>query len=278
MWFAGLASAFMIKLTSSIDDVVWLAPFLTSNVSFGSRVWNAAIYTTVCLTQTLVAMFMAQSGNAAVEYFLRNYPNAWSSDKILTVTAGSLLAVYAVKLTYEFCTEDSEGDEPEASTYQKVPVDDDQEPDEPRPPLRSAFCCGGRFVGCGSGKVAPDLPDDGVVEDGAGEALDEEAADEARSPSKTGPKDDDDRSQTLFVIAFIGSVDDLTVFVPMLVGKAFDLAQLVIGAFFAALFIVLVCIFIGMCKPVADCLSSVPLALIVAVFATSLLAKGMTME
>lgn len=88
-------------------------------------------------------------------------------------------------------------------------------------------------------------------------------------------KGEKDRTQTLFVIAFLGSVDDLTLFVPMLVGKGFDMVQLVIGGFVAASIIVILCVFIGKCKPVADCLSAIPLAAIVVTFASCLLVKGL---
>merc|ERR1712150_247994 len=86
------------------------------------------------------------------------------------------------------------------------------------------------------------------------------------------------RTQALFVIAFLGSVDDLTLFVPMLAGKGFDLAELMAGGFIAASVIVLVCVFVGLCKPVADFLSSVPLVAIVVTFASILLVKGFNMD
>merc|ERR1712216_644982 len=92
------------------------------------------------------------------------------------------------------------------------------------------------------------------------------------------PGPDKKRQQTLCVIAFIGSLDDLTLFVPMLVGKGFDPLQLMIGAFVAASTIVTLCLFIGLCKPVADCLAKIPLALIVAAFSMILLTKGFTMH
>merc|ERR1719198_1390366 len=82
------------------------------------------------------------------------------------------------------------------------------------------------------------------------------------------------KSQTWFVIAFIGSVDDLTLFVPMLVGKSFDIVQLMLGASCAAVTIVTICLFIGLCKPVADLISKIPLAFIVLAFAVMLLIKG----
>merc|ERR1719183_1529979 len=87
-------------------------------------------------------------------------------------------------------------------------------------------------------------------------------------------KADKERSKTLFVIAFIGSVDDLTLFVPMLVGKGFDFVQLMLGAFLATVVILTFCICIGLCKPIADCLSKIPLCLIVICFATALMLKG----
>jgi len=65
-WFAGVGAAISIKLSSSIDDVVWLAPFLTNNTSSVARLHNAGIYISVCLTQTVVAMAIAYSGDSLV--------------------------------------------------------------------------------------------------------------------------------------------------------------------------------------------------------------------
>merc|ERR1719247_657487 len=97
-------------------------------------------------------------------------------------------------------------------------------------------------------------------------------------PQEELDKADKERQQTLFVIAFIGSVDDLTLFVPMLVGKGFDFVQLMLGAFLATSLIITFCICIGLCKPIADCLAKIPLAAIVIVFATILLLKGFVFD
>merc|ERR1740129_28389 len=105
-----------------------------------------------------------------------------------------------------------------------------------------------------------------------GPVISEAEANEARTQSEAM------RARALFTMAFLGSVDDLTLFVPMLVGSEFDAIQLVIGSFIAASFIVLLCVFIGLCGPVARCLSLVPLVLIVGVFAVVLLTKGIFFE
>mmetsp|Transcript_51980 Transcript_51980/g.113225 ORF Transcript_51980/g.113225 Transcript_51980/m.113225 type:complete len:257 (+) Transcript_51980:41-811(+) len=250
-WAAGVGAAISIKVSSSIDDVVWLAPFLTNNVSKLSRMNNTAIYVSVCVVQTMLAMCIAYSGNKIVEYITRNAKDAWSSEKILTVLAGSMLAIYSVKLLHEWWTESDEndGEDVEQGNYAKVSpdtVDTDLEDGEMTPMYRK--------------------PEHG------------DSTNEIDIQSKAASQKESAQTQTLFVIAFIGSLDDLTLFVPMLVGKGFDFAQLLIGALTAASLIVTICLFVGLCQPVADCISRVPLFAIVVGFATLLLAKSFTMD
>mmetsp|Transcript_95445 Transcript_95445/g.239217 ORF Transcript_95445/g.239217 Transcript_95445/m.239217 type:complete len:248 (-) Transcript_95445:157-900(-) len=245
-WLAGVGAAVSIKLSSSIDDVVWLAPFLTNNSSSVAKLHNAAIYISVCLTQTIVAMAIAYSGDSLVGMLTKNAKDAWSTDKILTVVAGSMLAVYSVKLTYEYIQEmGEEGESSEEVTAESLGDEEAQEKE-------LAFIVGGQ--------------------DGEEELATKDCN------VRQQKKEESSRTQALFIIAFLGSVDDLTLFVPMLVGKGFDMVQLVIGGLVAASAIVLLCVFVGLCKPVADCLSKVPLAAIVVVFAITLLVKGCTMQ
>lgn len=270
-WLLGFVSAFGIKFSSSIDDVVWLAPFLTSNCSIAMRLQNSVIYASVCMVQTLVAMLIAYSGRKAVAMLTGGNEDAWSTEKILTVGAGGLLAIYSIKLTYDWIQELREGGDadeqaaadPESGVYNKAAQGEEE----------TAAAAGGSFRMSNS-----DGPE---VKHSARElelsARDASANVEIDNPEKTEAdvaNADRARQCTLFVIAFIGSVDDLTLFVPMLVGKSFDLFQLMGGAFCAAAIIIFICIFIGLCKPIADCLSKMPLALIVITFATVLLIRG----
>merc|ERR1711959_322108 len=131
--------------------------------------------------------------------------------------------------------------------------------------------------GCDQSVPTPALSNQRRAEESRCLLTDTQKRDERQSPAadakQNGQSADKKRQQTLFVIAFLGSIDDLTLFVPMLVGKGFDWLQLISGAIVAASTIVMICLFIGLCKPVANCLSNIPLALIVAVFASSLLVK-----
>lgn len=265
MWLVGLASAFGIKLSSSIDDVVWLAPFLTANSSVAVRLQNSLIYMSVCLCQTVVAMLIAYSGKAAVRLLTGGNKDAWSTEKILTVGAGCLLTLYSIKLSYEWYQEcNEEGGEENGA--------ENQNPE------------GGSYAQVAQNEGGTQVPGD--VEMAQGKPLSARsrematavAVDNPDKPQEELDKADKERQQTLFVIAFIGSVDDLTLFVPMLVGKGFDFVQLMLGAFLATSLIITFCICIGLCKPLADCLSKIPLAVIVIVFATILLLKGFVFD
>jgi hypothetical protein len=275
-FLTGLCSAISIKMASSIDDVVWLAPFLTVNVSKRVRLQNALVYIAVCLIQTIAAMGIAKSGDAFVAWLTGNSKDAWSTEKILTVFAGGLLAIYTVKLTYEYVYESDDEDE----GAEQEPGDQDRQENKDCN-VSSELELGGRGTeAAGESDHATLLACD---EASAGHGLKSDSPSRreitlSREPEEHTAKADSKGQQTLFVIAFVGSVDDLTLFVPMLVGKGFTWLQLMSGALIAASTIVLICLFIGLCKPVANFLSSIPLALIVAIFSASLLVKGFTME
>lgn len=295
MFFTGLVSAITMKLISSVDDVLWLAPFLTTSVSLKMRVQNALVYVGVCLLQTVVAMAIAASGNATVAWLTKNDKHAWSADKILTVSAGVLLAVYTVKLTYEYMYEDAEEDDESG--------DSDEEDSETSTGLESKESDVLSEMELGavdkdsitydakdsspSRSASMPLVADGREFDGSRCILkDSDQADLPRhisgyqSPTeKPGARRGEEKKQrALFVIAFIGSIDDLTLFVPMLAGKGIDFLQLISGATIAACSIVMICLFLGLCKPIAKCLSSIPLALIVAGFSITLLCKGFLIQ
>jgi len=232
MW-QGIVSAICLKLTSSVDDVLWLTPFFTYMVTRTTKLQNAAVYIGVCVMQALVASLLASSGDWLVSTLTKSLRGAWSSQRILTVGAGTLLALYSVKLAKEDCKK-SGGEEESAA------ADRTQNLTETGQDAEAGDASAAREIG-GKVEVAPE----------------------------TG------RSRSLFVIAFLGSVDDLTLFVPMLVGKGMGPVEVVIGSSFAALVIVLLCVCVGRCEPVAKCLNAVPLFCIVGAFAALLLVKGL---
>jgi len=263
--------------------VLWLAPFLTTNVDSTVRWQNAAIYLSVCMVQTVVAMIIAGSGTTAIAWLTGNNKHVWSTDKILTVVAGSLLAIYTVKLTYEHMYGDDDADSADESKSGTAGSEDNEEL------IASEMELGLPTLLANKAKDTI-LPEKGGfidvsldTERGSALAPDRAQTEEkegliTRGVSQNALSADKKRQQTLFMIAFIGSLDDLTLFVPMLVGRGFDWLQLISGAAFAGSTIVMLCLFVGLCKPVADFLGSIPLALIVGTFSTVLLGKGLLMQ
>jgi hypothetical protein len=253
MWLYGLFSAICIKFFSSVDDVVWLTPFLISTLSPTLQLQNAAIYTSVCLVQTFVAMTIAFSGEKTVDWLLSNKQDAWSADKVLTVVAGCLMALFGAKELYNHFYGDDDDSEDTVGTLSS-----------------------GTSQSADKLAQARVLTDDNVPKErdgGIESGLEIEQPEHQRNnlSRERGPC-------KLFQIAFIGSVDDLTLFVPMLVGKAFDPVQLFFGSLSAACCIVSICIFIGLCKPIANVLAVIPLWFIIITFAVVLLVKGAMMD
>jgi len=194
-------------------------------------------------------MCIAYSGDKMVSFLTKNAKDAWSSDKILTVAAGTMLALYSIKLLKEYWDEmneegddDTKEDAGDEHKYNKV---DNSDTEAAKPSI----------------EMVPSRQ--GSRQLSARNRTIETANDDASAAERLAQEKEESQSKTLFFIAFIGSLDDLTLFVPMLVGKGFDLVQLIIGGFIAASLIVTICLFVGLCQPVADLLAKVPLFAIV---------------
>lgn len=452
--FFGVCSAYSIKLSSSIDDIVWFAPFLTRNSSWSLLLQNSLIYLGVCSIQTVVAMAISYWSQEIANALGGGKKGAWSTERMLTVGAGSLLGLYALKLIYdEIFTNDedkaaaggNEEEQPNTFSYsvlQEVGQDNERN-EEPEKNQRSSdmsrtsslwelheFVVDAAGFGKDSAKTAEDLENEltggrskfitssggqvqrevdlvtlRLLNNSSGSEMlllqvgeessngrkrekpqlpgtkqgwdhsveqcvwriaakvdltavkvdfnfDKPAVEHTELESVSYPgmvtvyhksivsgyvktsestseglariglpacqafstleqkskrrffykwfpvdkadnmiKDAEqaardqaqaraykqklERQMTLFVISFVGSIDDLSLFVPMLAGKGFNDVELFVGSFFATITILLLCFFLGQCQAVADCLMKVPLAAIVGVFASVLLFKGL---
>ena len=80
--------------------------------------------------------------------------------------------------------------------------------------------------------------------------------------------------RTLIVVAFCGSLDDLTLFVPMLAGGAIGPLALVTGALAATALVVVLCLFLNLFSRVSDCLQKIPLVAITSCFFVYLVLKA----
>ena len=111
--------------------------------------------------------------------------------------------------------------------------------------------------------------------EGAGVGLVDGPADDAQqlrqsSASSDAPEKENDTSQkeeqssrALCTIAFLGSIDDAAIYIPLLVGKSFSFASLFVGASLSVGIILAISFGMGWCAPIAWVLERIPLFVIV---------------
>lgn len=259
---SGVFAAVTVKLIASFDDIIWLSPFLTENISLKSRVQNVLVYTLVCNVQTYVAYLIATGGEELIDVFLKSNfgNNAISTDKFMTLLSGACLGVYAIFLTYEYYQEELLGekgdDDKNDKGYDSIPPEDPDEADKAVKTETSALT-----DQTSTSYSEVDYEDNPVIDD--------EVTKEPNATRKT---------RDLFMISFLGSLDDLTLFIPLLVGKTFGVIELSLGTVIATSIIVIFCVFLVKCKPVAEFLERLPLCVIVISFSVGLLLKGSFMK
>lgn len=74
---------------------------------------------------------------------------------------------------------------------------------------------------------------------------------------------------TVFILSFIGALDELSYFPTLLLSKTFSFLELSIGALIATIIILIITtFFLAKCKPILDFFDSIPLYYIVSIFAT----------
>lgn len=266
---AGVSAAIAVKLASSIDDVLWLSTFLTPHVSKAARIQNAMTYTCVCLLQTCLAYILSQFGQSVVDDLLGGSDSErMSTDRLLTLISGSALFVYSIVLGIDYYQENFADN---GELYKNVDVDvsidstDSFEDSE------------------GNHEVAHDPPSHDLEKGAPKPSIGMGALEIEPCPEEEAEQEDDDaaapppytkKSRSLAIIAFLGSLDDLALFVPLLVGKTFGILELIVGAMFATSMIVIMCVFLTRCRIVADLLEKIPLAAIVFTFSVILLFRG----
>lgn len=280
-FFSSVGAAISVKIISSIDDVLWLSSFLTPDHPMNVRLTNSLVYTAVCMAQTFLAFIISTGGEQAIDKIITQFfgEHSISTDKFLTLLSGSALAIYSIMLVYEYCRSEILGiddDDKEACKsdkgYESIPCHEPRESDIELKGME------------GKQNASSDVEKTNTDETATTESSDESQFDneceiqvESFESEHTTTREKNE-SKKLIVIAFLGSLDDLTLFVPLLVGKTFHILELIIGAFIATCIILLICFFLVKCKLVAEIIQSIPLCAIVIAFSLALIVKGLLMD
>jgi hypothetical protein len=270
----GVSAAIVIKLTCSLNDVLWLSAFLTPNLSHKQRTENALTYSFICLLQTCLAFFIFTFGQEVMESLLGKNDDRMSADRILTLISGSALLVYSIVLAKEYYDEnDGQNTENDAGYSLLENTSHGSDSSAEKPGQRKEEIkeddnddkCNPQDVEVGNMFLPLEI-EYGTDSDSSDKNMTEQVEDESPGSGK--------ESRSLAVISLLGSLDDLALMVSMLVGKSFGVVELILGAMIATVAIVFICLFLTKCKLIADVLEKIPLVAIVTGFCVVLLTKG----
>lgn len=219
-----LLYAIVIKLTTTINDVIWLVPFVVNPRSKSKVILNCSIYAWVSAFQAMLALSISHGGLAAIDA-LKSTDSGWSSEKVLTFFSGLSLIIYGFSICKEYFK----------TEYANIFKVEDNSKDEEKMLLVIA-------------ENSPDTSD-------------------AKERS----------SRSLFVVAFLFSLDDLSLLVSVLIGNPMTWFELTLGTIISVCVICIVCFIVGMFKSVSVFLESIPTFAIVFVFGITLAIKSLIM-
>jgi len=255
----GCAAAFLLKLTTSIDDLVWFSPFLTFCKTDGEKFKCGAIYLIVCMYCTIAAYGIAKGSEYGLDTVLHNFipgydgSGYWNSSRILSCASSLFIGGFALK-EYAEWSEDENND--------------------------FSFCCDK------SNENLNDNNDDGTeYEKGNALGIDLEIeANGKKNPGNeatplVGSASSDNSlfskdSRRLFIVAFFGSLDDTVVFAAVLMGKGLFWSELIVGSIVASSLIFFMCVQIASYKPFSDFMSTIPIWTLFTVLSLYILIQG----
>jgi len=292
-WAIFCLLAVVTKLSSSVDDVAWLLPYINSKAALVN-----ALY--VFLMECVVGLAIAAGigGREAMSSVVSD-DGYWNTERVLSLVSGCLLTLYAVYLFYDWWTEmedDDDDDDKEASESETNPASIDTALTKCDENISAAGAEGtsgtvpGSGTGTGDGKdleeqqraPEPESTPNATLRrrqraggggQGAWTAAQEAAhlaaqPKEDAAPEAAAPEDKTDPTTlSLVTVAILGSLDDFCVFFGLLLADTFHPLQLAIGVLVGSCLVVLFCKGATFFEPVVWLLERIPLWAIIGCFA-----------
>jgi hypothetical protein len=222
--------ATVTKLTSSIDDIVWLLPFVSSS-DRSTNIRNGTIYLFMMEVVVGLASSIAFGGGVALQSVL-DEAAYWNAERVLGVASGVCLLLYSAFLFHVFLQGD---DNPEDET--ETVVGSDQKQPETLSSLEGALS---------KSATAEDEPEN-TTEKGSA----------VKKPEGN-----------LFVICFLGSLDDMSVQAALLLGGTFHPLELALGVLLGSAIVVCFCMFASLFERAVQLVQRLPLFGIILAFGT----------
>lgn len=246
-FLAQTVAFFVLKLVTSIDDVLWLSPFLCYNVTWSGKIRHVFVYVAVCLLVTLEALGIAHCANRGLDFVLDlvgNESGYWDTSRILCLVASICILIYGYKEYRDW-----------------------RQPDENIPGEISMRLGDPEITSPNTPLVEYQTSDNGVIIRGAnfGSTSNGEKAEDAEdgrssdANTRLGAASDQEQLSSLFVVAFFGTLDTLVLFSAVLMGKTIQWYSFLTGAMLASVVIVALSWCISLFQPFSDFMQRVPL-------------------
>uniref|UniRef100_A0A7S4AIB4 Uncharacterized protein n=1 Tax=Pseudo-nitzschia australis TaxID=44445 RepID=A0A7S4AIB4_9STRA len=93
--YQAITSAFLLKLTTSLDDLLWLSPFLSLSPTFRSKLKHSVVYFVICVFVTMLAFVFGTTLLSLTSRGGANSHGYWNPERCLSVFSASVLCYIA---------------------------------------------------------------------------------------------------------------------------------------------------------------------------------------
>ena len=274
---AAMPVVVLTKLSSSIDDIAWATPFLTTK-SRKQNLVRGVQYLITMLGVASSACVLAMGARALMESLLSDLGDWWSAERILGYTGATALGLYALYLFRSWWMERQEAQEEAKGTTQVSPS---KKKDDTALPASIAL----ESTAASSEQPHPVAevepasegePSPRSIEEHAGSAgseviltFDDEEPNETISGAASrncSTLRKRLRPPELVIVAIFGSFDDLAVSTSLVLGGTIPVHALLLGVLLGSCIIVMICTAANLVRPLVNLLAKIPLWSIVGAF------------
>lgn len=254
--------AVLAKLTTSVDDLIWLIPFVSStNPSISKRIHMGGVYICVCCSITLFAIIISQVGINMLNYFIKGN-GYWNSDRVLSVLAGTFLFIYAIYLFIEWFQHKRKQNSGYLKANNEDPsLDIDNEIESPEI----------KVIELSKLNDNNNTTNNNINTEEQLSLIsqnnDENIAGNLNKENDIIIKKNDENINNisnvtisrLIIIASLGGLDDFSVQIGVLLGGLFEWYEVLIGILIGSNIVILFSVFLSYIKPIANCIGKVPI-------------------
>mmetsp|Transcript_29353 Transcript_29353/g.53223 ORF Transcript_29353/g.53223 Transcript_29353/m.53223 type:complete len:318 (+) Transcript_29353:103-1056(+) len=285
-FLAGVSASFLLKLTTSVDDLVWFSPFLAMSTSTPQRLKYCCVYAIVCVIVAVAALCLARAAELGFDAVAsaiasddgdndndrERMSSFWDASTVLSLFASAIIFIYAL---VELRGWINEGNELPSISMDNVCS------------RITSWCSRGNSHHGGGGGTDDSIEFTEFREDNSGDEkvtmtmtkpVEIESAminedndlEEPISISSNDNDNNDDEVQAtilaaskstyaLFAVALCGTLDDLILFAAIVAGRGIPWTSVVPGSILAALVVLVVCWHISLYEPFANFVRRVPM-------------------